>query len=1001
MRQKINTIIPSLAVFLVSMISYIQTVEPTTSFWDCGEYIATAYKLQVGHPPGAPLFLLIGNLFSQLAFGNLEKVAMMINLMSALCSALTILLLFWTIKMFIKKINIKATNNIVNISAAVGSLIYAFSDSFWFSAVEGEVYAMSSFFTALVFWAIMKWDSVSELDQKANKWLLLIAYLIGLSIGVHMLNLLAIPAIVLIYYFKKHTPTFKGFVIANIVAVLILGFIYYFIIPQFVNLAGQFEIFFVNELSFPFNSGTIFFFIIVVISIVGGLYFASKKKLYNTHTIILAGTLLLIGYTSFFTLIIRSNANTPIDENSPEDAVSLLSYLNREQYGFSPLFYGQNFNTEVVEYQDGNPVFVKNKKKKKYIISDDRKNSVPVYDDNESSFFPRMWSKDQRHIEAYQNWAKLKSLNKKPSFIENMRFFIHYQINHMYIRYFMWNFVGKQNDQQGHGELNNGNWLSGINLVDSYRLGPQKNIPEHLKNNAGRNHYYFLPLLFGLIGILYQYKFSPESLWAIFLLFIFTGIAIVIELNQTPFQPRERDYAYVGSFYAFAIWIGLGVMGIYEFSKYYMNSKRLCVILLISTFLVPLMMAKEGWDDHDRSNRYTATEFAKNYLRSCEPNAILFTMGDNDTFPLWYVQEVEGFRTDVRIVNLSLLNTDWYIDQMKRDAYNGARVPFTLDREKYKQGTRDVAIFIDKGVNDKRLLLTDFNRWIKSDNKETKISIGKDYDFFYTKKIRIPVSEKEKSKYKKQDSIPDYIDIDLNTTQLEKKDIMILDLIEENNWKRPIYFAITIGSSGRSFLYLDKYFRLDGMAYKLTPINYRRNTELKDGDIGGINTDTLYNILMNKYQWGNLNSNIYLDETNLRMTMNFRNNFSRLAQTLILENKLDSAKLVLDKCMSVMPANKVPLNFFIHPIIESYYKINEVETADKLIIHLSQIYSSELNYYLEFKPKHIDGVVMEIYKNLQMYNQLLELAKNYKIKNIEQMQLDFQNSYQKFLQLSM
>ena len=1005
-KKKIDRIakLSGFIVFFIALFTYILTMEPTNSWWDCGEYIATAYKLQVGHPPGAPLFLLIANLFSQLAGQNIEKVALMINFMSALFSAGTIFLLFWTTKKIADKlISKKAKETGISILAAIiSSLTYTFSDSFWFSAVEGEVYAMSSFFTALVFWAIIKWEADVDTNPKSNKWLIFIAFLIGLSIGVHMLSLLVIPAIVLIYYFKKFSFSFNGFIIANIVAVLLLGLIYNIIIPQFVNLAGKFEIFFVNELSLPFNSGTILFFVITISIIIAALVLSKKHNQPNINTAVLAFTFLLIGYMSFFTLIIRSNANTPIDENSPEDAVSLLSYLNREQYGFSPLVHGQYFNTEVEDYANGNPVYVKDEKTKKYIISDDRKSSIPIYDSNGTGLFPRMWSRDQRHVEAYKEWADLKNLKRKPSFRENLKFFFSFQINHMYFRYFMWNFAGKQNDQQGHGELNNGNWISGFNFIDEQRLGPQKTLPDHLKKNKGKNTYYFLPLILGLIGLFFHAQKNPKDTWSIFLLFFFTGLAIVIELNQTPYQPRERDYAYVGSFYAFAIWIGIGVLSLYElalniFKNLNISTQKTSLLMCSLTLFIPFLMAAEGWDDHDRSERYTAREFAKNYLKSCEKNAILFTMGDNDTFPLWYVQEVEGFRTDVRIVNLSLLNTDWYIDQMKRDAYDGAAVPFSLEREKYKQGTRDVAIFIDKGASNTRLQLQDFNKWIKSDRPETKINIGKDYDFFYTKKIRIPVN-KNNIQLTNKDVLLDYIDIDLNTSQLEKKDLMILDLIETNDWKRPIYFAITIGSSARSFLYLDKYFQLDGMVYKLMPIEHGNNN---NGEIGSINTDVLYPMLMEDYKWGNLNGNIYLDETNLRMTMNFRNNFSRLAQELILENKHDSAKKVLDYAMTLMPGEKVPLNYFIHPMIESYYQLNDAgkEKAEKLINNLYNIYGTELEYYFSFPTEKIEGVSMEILKNLQFYNQLVEIATKNNHPNINTIQQDFQEYYREFLTL--
>ena len=990
--QFLSRIIPW-SVFAIALITYCLTLEPTNSWWDCGEYISTAYKLQVGHPPGAPLFLLIANLFSQLAFGNVEKVALMVNFMSALCSASTVLFLFWTIKIVTLKIVNENSKNISLIAASIGSLSYAFSDSFWFSAVEGEVYAMSSLFTAVVFWAIIKWENEYSLNTKSDKWIIFIFYLIGLSIGVHMLSLLVIPSIVLIYYFKKYKFSTSGFIFANFCGVILLAVIYNLIIPQFVNLAGKLEIFFVNELSLPFNSGTIFFFLLIITSIVFGLIKTKKYNYYTANTAILACTFLLIGYMSFFTLIIRSNANTPIDENSPEDAVSLLSYLNREQYGSNPLLFGHFFNTEVVDYADGKAVYVKDENSGKYIISDDRKKSVPVYENATSGLFPRMWSKDDRHISAYKEWAKIKNVNKKPTAIQNIRYFINYQINHMYIRYFMWNFVGKQNDKQGHGELSNGNWISGINFLDNARLGPQDNIPNHLKNNAGRNNFYFLPLILGLLGFFHLYKKNPKDTWSIFLLFFFTGIAIVIELNQTPFQPRERDYAYVGSFYAFSIWIGLGSIFIYEIINKLTNNIRTSTIISCLLFTVPFMMAIEGWDDHDRSNRYTATEFAKNYLKSCEPNAILFTMGDNDTFPLWYVQEVEGYRTDVRIVNLSLLNTDWYIDQMKRDAYDGKAVPFSLSRNQYKQGTRDVAIFIDKGASEKRLELGQFNKWIKSDRKETKINIGKDYDFYYTKKIRIPVNKSNINDLE-SDLVADYIDIDLNTNQLEKKDIMILDLIEKNDWERPIYFAITIGSSGRSFLYLNDHFRLDGMVYKLMPYRYKN---LNSDELGGIDTQILFPILMEEYKWGNLNQDIYLDETNLRMTMNFRNNFSRLANELINENEFEKAKEVLDYSMKIMPGDKIPLNYFIHPIIECYYKINSNETANELITELYKIYSSELQYYFSFPENKIQGVSMEILKNLQFYNQMIEICSENNHPDTNRFKQNFEDFYRQYL----
>ena len=1199
-----------LLVFIIALWTYTSTMEPTNSWWDCGEYIATAYKLQVGHPPGAPLFLLIANLFSHLSFGDVTKVALMINFMSALCSAATIWLLFSTIKHLACKFLKTEDHFIAVLGAMIGSLAYTFSDSFWFSAVEGEVYALSSFFTALVFWSIVKWSNSIDKNKKADKWLLFIAFLIGLSIGVHMLSLLVIPAIISIFYFKKFAPQNKenrpvkiisylmyygpGFIIANLFGVMLLGLIYRIIIPQFVNFAGKFELFFVNTAGLPFNSGIIIFFLLVILFIVSGLFFTrisqftlriissfinyllTNYSFYTTiestikyidqksHRIpyyfnlsILAFTFLLIGYMSFFTLIIRSNANTPIDENNPEDAVSLLSYLNREQYGSAPLWHGQFFSSSF-EYdnrgcrisKDGNPVYVKDEKTNKYIISDDRKNSIPTYNQTTTGVFPRMWSSG--HTEAYAKWANLDlsqdrygnilvSGNKKPSFFQNLRFFFSYQIKHMYNRYFMWNFAGKQNDTQSHGEINNGNWLSGINFIDEFRLGPQKKLPDHLKNNKGRNTFYFLPLLLGLLGVLFHLTRKPGDAWAVFLLFFFTGLAIVIELNQTPFQPRERDYAYVGSFYAFAIWIGMGSIGIYyivsgliiDLNKNLKKSSRKLIqipglITMLLTLFIPFLMAFEGWDDHDRSDRYTAREFAKNYLKSCEPNAILFTMGDNDTFPLWYVQEVEGFRTDVRIINLSLLNTDWYIDQMKRDAYDGKAVPFSLEKDKYKQGTRDVALFYD-GISNQinqeeaKLLkvydyfrdgkiskevydsvefsltqklnhlqekqknihiISNVNEWIASDDKKTLVPDQCDSEKLYngipTYNISIPVDTNKYRNLYPKDTLFNLLDtirieIPKKTRYLEKKDLMILDLIEANNWDRPIYFAITIGSSGKSFLYLDKYFRLDGMVYKLMPVDFS-NAGGELGDIGGVTTDILYPILMEEYEWGNLNGNIYLDETNRRMTMNFRNNFSRLAQQLLddadkrkLENKhtdtniaYKKAEKVLDRSMELMPKEKVPLNYFMHPMIDSYYKIassikpdlkqnklldsltiklfeqhNKKKTdndplydlsqdnyqleilskiinpqikssqkkADQLTLDLYHMYKSELDYYFSFsKPEtgninqcHVEN---EIFKNLQFYNQLNEIAQKNNHPESLKINSEFLNFYQKWMDIT-
>ena len=983
--KKINNILGWLA-FAIALSTYILTLEPTTSFWDCGEYIATAFKLQVGHPPGAPTFLLLGNFFSNFAFGDVTKVAYMINLMSAVSSAFTILFLFWTITAFAKRIlgKIESQGQVISIMGAglVGSLAYTFSDSFWFSAIEGEVYGMSSFFTAVVFWAALKWDEEYDIiGDAANRWLLLITYLIGLSIGVHMLNLLAIPAVVYMYYFKKYKTTQKGFVVTGIVSILILGFIFFGLIPQIVKWLGIVERTFVNSIGLPFNSGTIFFIGVLVAAIYFGLKKAKESGRNLVHTAILGITFILIGYSSFAVLVIRSNANTPIDENNPEEAVGLLAYLNREQYGSTPLVHGQYFTAGLDKknpYSDGTPVYVKDEQVGKYVVSDPRKNHSPNFEKKHSGLFPRMWSREGRHVKAYKEWGSITGRKgKKPSIGENLSYFFNFQINHMYFRYFMWNFAGKQNDMQSHGSITEGQWLSGITVLDEWRLGPQDNLPSGQKNNPGRNHFYMLPFLLGMIGLFYHYKKNKKDAWIVNLLFVFTGLAIVVYLNQYPYQPRERDYAYVGSFYAFAIWIGLGVLAIIEKLRAYAPEK---VAAIATTALclvaVPGIMASEGWDDHNRSDRYTARDFAKAYLDSCDPDAILFTMGDNDTFPLWYVQEVEGYRTDVRIVNLSLLNTDWYIDQMKRDAYEGKGVPFTMPHKLYRQGTRDVAIFKDAGISDQRWDVSRMNEWVQSDAPITKVQMGKEYVYFPTKKLRIPVNKEKvlaNGTVSPEDAhlILPSIEWNLNVNQMEKKHMMIIDLLDTNNWDRPIYFSITIGNSSHSFSYLWDYFQLDGLAYRFVPIK----TKSEAGKIGRVESEVLYTNLMEKFEYGNMNGeDVYMDETNLRLVMNIRNNFSRLADKLISEGDTARAINVLDRCIDLMPHEKVEYNFFMLPIAESYYASKETEKAREVVSIMQTMFDEKLSYYAQFEGDDKGAVQNDIQRSLSLYNSIVRLS---------------------------
>ena len=1015
-------------IFSIASAVYIITSEPTASFWDCGEYIATSYKLQVGHPPGAPFFQLIGRFFSLFAFGDVTHVAHMVNTMSALASGFTILFLFWTITLLGKKLVLKygeiTENKMWAIfgSAVVGSLAYTFSDSFWFSAVEGEVYASSSFYTAVTFWAILKWEENAD-EKHSLRWLILISYIIGLSIGVHLLNLLAIPAIVFVYYFKKHKITRLSAIVSAVFSLILLAFILYGIIPYIVKLSGAFERLFVNSFGLPFGWGTIIYFAIIITLIIWGLHYSKKHQKVILNTIILSFVFLLIGYSSFFILVIRSNANPPIDENNPDNATALVSYLEREQYGSNPLFYGQYFNAPVIDYADGNPVFTKayivkqgnsevtkfyneidaenyikkNKNKDelkivgKYVISDDKKGTEPVYDPRFQTLFPRMWSNtEQMYVNAYKSWANIKGIPitvqgrngeeviMKPTFGENLRFFFNYQLNYMYFRYFMWNFAGRQNDIQGRGDLLNGNWISGIPFIDNMRLGPQDNIPKHLKNK-GTNKFYMLPLILGLIGLFYHMNKDTISGWIVALLFLLTGIAIVIYLNQYAYQPRERDYAFAASFYAFAIWIGIGVYSIYEYLSKKMKPRFAVIIsTLACLLLVPAIMAKEGWNDHDRSNRYTALHFAENYLNSCAKNAVLFTNGDNDTFPLWYAQEVEGIRTDVRVINLSLLNTDWYIDQAKRKAYDSEPVPFSLTKEQYIQGTRDFVPF-DKSSNLQEMYVNikEAIGFIADDKNMRLMSNNKMMSYFPTDKFSIPVDKEAVIKNgfvnpTLYDSILNAVNWTMSGWGVQKAQLMQLDLLSNFDWKRPVYFAITTGND--AYIGLENYFQLEGLAFRLVPM-IAHNT---DGQQGSINTSVMYDNLMNKFKWGNLNNpEVYLDETNMRMTMNFRNIFARLANALIDEGKKDSAIKVLDKCMEIMPEKKVPYNIFITPMAESYYKAGKISIANKLLNRLLDNSTAELAYYFRFTGDKTHKLDSEKRQNLSIVNRIKDIADNF------------------------
>ncbi|MBK7849927.1 MAG: DUF2723 domain-containing protein [Bacteroidetes bacterium] len=961
--------------FLIAAYVYISTIEPTGSFWDCGEFIATAHKLEVGHPPGAPLFLMLARIFILFGGDDVRMYPIAVNILSALMSAFTILFLFWTITALARKIVIGkgeiSTDKLIAVMGAglVGALAYTFSDSFWFSAVEGEVYASSSFFTAIVFWAIFKWENAA--DEPHNlRWLILIAYLMGLSIGVHLLNLLTIPALAFVIYFKKYKVSTKGIIYTAILGTLVLGFIQYGIIQGAITLAGTFDRVFVNGFGMPFGSGIIFYALLIVAGVIWGLIYTKKKNHPIWNTAILCFVFIMIGYSSFAQIVIRSAANPPLDENNPENVFNFISYLKREQYGERPLFIGQYYNAKVIDQKVGDDTWAKVEGESKYIKGPSKID--PVYEQDKTTVFPRMWSNQQSHINEYKKWADVKG-DRTPTFGENLKFFFVYQMGEMYWRYFMWNFAGRQNDLQGPGGITKGNWLSGVKFIDEMRLGPQDNLPETMTNNKARNYMYFLPFILGIIGMVYHYSRDNKDAWVVMLLFFFTGIAIVIYLNGTPLQPRERDYAYAGSYYAFAIWIGLGVLSLYEFLKKRVPATASAVVTTaLCLVAVPAVMAKAEWNDHDRSNRYTSRDFATDYLNSCAPNAILFTNGDNDTFPLWYVQEVENVRTDVRVVNLSLLNTEWYVDQLKRKYYDSDPIAISWTQDKYMLGRRDYIPFYDRGIKEPVELkeLVDF---MGSDDPQAKArtNSGEEINYFPTKTVKLTIDSAEVIANgvvpaKDADKIVKVMQWTLDGSYLMKNDLMILNILANNHWKRPVYFATTVGSE--NYLNLEPYFQLEGLTYRIVPIRTESRSEMVPGRV---NTDIMYNNVMTKFVWGNMKDPaVYLDENNMRMTTNFRINFSRLAEELMNENKRDSAIKVLDKCVEEMPDKTIPYNYFMTKIAELYYRAAgaynrqdtlmaadmELTKKNELIAkgnaiseRIGAIYGDNMKYYLSLK----------------------------------------------------
>ncbi len=1076
--------------FLIAAVVYCMTVEPTASFWDCPEFITTGYKLEVGHPPGAPFFMLTANLFSQFA-SDPSEVALMVNIMSALLSAGCIMFLFWSITHLTRKLvcpNVEemTTGKLITIMGAglVGALAYTFTDTFWFSAVEGEVYAYSSLFTAVVFWLILKWEDCAD-EPHSDRWLVLIAYLTGLSIGVHLLNLLCLSAIVLVYYYKKHpNADVKGSLLALAGSMVLIAVVLYGIVPGIVKVGGWFELLFVNALGMPFNTGLIVYIILLLAVLVWAIYesyvyvSAKRANIAFLATIVLLGipffghgaksivfgiiflglvgaclwgvfgkrltvsartlntallclTMMVVGYSSYAVIVIRSSANPPMDQNSPEDIFTLGNYLGRDQYGQTPLFYGPAYNSKVelkVEGQycvpvseEGAPVYQRKEKE-----SPDEKDSYEIvrnkidYKYAQNMFFPRMHSSTPEHIAAYEQWfggyqndrgewvngvqgtlipydeCGNQIMVKMPTMWENLKFFFSYQVNFMYWRYFLWNFAGRQNDIQGQGELEHGNWISGIPFVDNLLYGDQSKLPADLKENKGHNVFYCLPLILGLIGLFWQaYRGQRgiQQFWVVFFLFFMTGLAIVLYLNQTPLQVRERDYAYAGSFYAFTIWIGLGVAAIADFlQRRKLKAAPAAGIATIVCLFVPLQMASQTWDDHDRSERYVCRDFGQNYLYSIqeEGNPIIFTNGDNDTFPLWYNQETEGVRTDARVCNLSYLQTDWYIDQMKRPAYDSPSVPINWERIEFVSGKNE---YITVRPEAKQAILNMYNSnpelarqqfgddpfelknvlkyWVRSKNADLHfiptdtVHITLDKEAIRRSGMMIPEAYK--------DSLPDMMYIPIKKRTLYKSELMMLEMLANANWERPLYVAITVGSSNH--LGLDPFFVQEGLTYRITPFDWRQfgyPQEVSKGYV--IDSEKMYANLMTKFKYGGIeNPDVYLDENIMRMAGTHRRLFAILSGQLIKEGKNDKALQVLEYCDKMIPNTSVPYDFQNSSLdlARNYLALGKEEQANVIFQALAEKSFSYLHWYLSMSNASLANHMQDCLYHLTLIDEIV------------------------------
>jgi len=987
-------------IFLIAASVYTLTMEATVSLWDCGEFIASVYKQQVVHPPGAQMFIILGRLFNVLAFGKPELVALTMNFMSAVCSGFAMMFLFWiTTHMARKLINPYNANELtmdqviaIIGAGAIAGLCGTFLDSVWFSAVEGEVYAMSLMWTAMVFWGIIKWENRAD-SPYGDRWLLFVAFAIGTSIFVHWLNLLCIPAMTLVYYFRRYEPTVKGAFIAFFIGLGIVGFILKFVITGLIDIATGIELFLVNGMGMPFNSGLIVFLFLFLGGFTFALFYTYKKSKTAIHNLLLGCMFIFIGYSAIVATVIRSNSHPNIDMNSPRDLVSLSSYLNREQYGSRPFLFGQYYTAEVEDIEETGVKYARGVDKYEEV----GKKIDYVYK-GKKTIFPRLYDISPQFKADYERWLGHK---REPTFADNLKFFFNYQIGHMYMRYFMWNFAGRQNDEQGMGGRKEGNWLSGISFIDGMRLGNQSVMPEHMKSSDSRNYYFFLPLLLGLLGMVFQFTNNKRSALVILLLFFFTGMAIIIQGNSPPVEPRERDYIFAGSFWAFSIWVGLGVIALHDLLKEKLKGKSAAIVAFCAALIVPIIMGFQGWDDHNRSNRFGARDFAANYLNSCAPNSIIFTQGDNDTYPLWYAQEVENIRRDVRVVNLSLLGVDWYINQLRRKVNDADPVPMSYDSLKIRGSKRDVVYFKEdpqRAPVGQYFALQDILKFIGDDRLSYLQQAGVNY--FPTKTVSFKVDKQAVSASNAiapEDNVKIVDDIKwtINKNSLYKNDLMTLDIIAANNWKRPIYFAISV--SPESYLGLDKYFQLEGLAYRLVPVEVEPIIDPLTGkpdrsQRGRVNPDIMYDNLMNKFKFGNLgDENVHVDSDLSRMVFNFRGNYARLASALIEKGDNKRAVEVLDRCIEMMPDHTAPYNFYMYTIIEAYFLAGAYDKSNPLAEQVANRLIEELKYINKLPKRDQAAYEQELQLNEYFISRFAALAK-------QKGQVEFSNKLESMLE---